>query len=254
MARGRMISRSISTNGQLKRVSLEADFLFGRMIPHLDRDGRTYGDPDVIKATACPLRAELTAEVVGACLSELAAAELIERYELDGEQYVAFPGFAAHQGGFHYDREAESRIPPPDTEGAVRTNSGLTPDEVRLIEVKSNKAKGRGRTPASPETDAVGGQIRVVLDRYQTLHPKRKVAGMDGIVRKALKDFTAPELIEAIEGNAADPWHRERRKHELSYVLRNPDKINEFRERTSAPARGGSSPKQAGVTGADIVW
>lgn len=161
MARGRMISKSIAVCGQLKGVSLEADFLFGRIIPHLDRDGRTYADPDVIKATACPLRRELSVEVVARCITELAVAELISLYEVDGAQYLWCPGFAAHQGGFHYAREAASRIPPPNAPGVtppagptrLRTKSGPAPDEVRAREVKRSEVKKTGR-PASGEADS----------------------------------------------------------------------------------------------------
>lgn len=140
-----MISKSISTNGQLKRVSLEADYLFGRCIPHLDREGRIDGDPDVVKAMTCPLRRELTSEVVERCLGELQAAGLIEWYEVGGQRAVWFPGFAAHQSGLRKDREAESRIPAPSATASLPTNSGVTPDEVpqprRVSEVKRSEVK-----------------------------------------------------------------------------------------------------------------
>lgn len=140
------------------------------------------------------------------------------------------------------------KLPPVESE---RSPAGVQAESGRTIPIP--KATPTPRRAASGEADAASGGIKMVLDRYQALHPKRKVKGLDGIVRKALNfDFTAPELIEAIEGNATDPWHRERRKHELSYVLRNPDKINEFRERRSSPQA--PSGKPAGVTGADIVW
>jgi uncharacterized protein YdaU (DUF1376 family) len=84
-----------------------------------------------------------------------------------------------------------------------------------------------------------------VLSRYVELHPKRKVVGdkLQSIVRKALKDFSPEELIEALEGNASDPWHRERGKHELGYVLRDADKINDFRAKRFSGASNGQHPK-----------
>lgn len=162
MPDGRFISKSISLSGQLKNVSLEADYLFGRMIPHLDRDGRTDGDPDVVKATACPLRAEMTPELIRTALAELDSVGLIEWYEVDGQMVCAFPAFATHQRGMKYEREAPSRLPSRETQGAkpvrrsaaiVRSQSGPTPDllrtnsgskreEVRLSEVKLSEVKG----------------------------------------------------------------------------------------------------------------
>lgn len=118
MAEGRFISKSIATNGQLKRVSLEADYLFGRMIPHLDREGRIDGDPDVVKAMACPLRGELTPELIATCLAELDTMGLIEWYEVDGRQVAQFPAFKAHQRGMKPERERASVLPERGAQGA----------------------------------------------------------------------------------------------------------------------------------------
>jgi hypothetical protein len=162
MPDGRFISKSISLSGQLKNVSLEADYLFGRMIPHLDRDARMDGDPDVVKATACPLRAEMTPELIRTALAELDAVGLIEWYEVDGQMVCHFPAFGVHQRGMKYEREAPSRLPSRETQGAkpvrrhaapmrsgsgptpdqVRTNSGSMADQVRLSEVKLSEVKG----------------------------------------------------------------------------------------------------------------
>jgi hypothetical protein len=71
--------------------------------------------------------------------------------------------------------------------------------------------------------------VTQVLWRYKELHPRRKVEGPKprAIVARALKSGrTVEELIEAIEGNAADPWHKANTKHELSYVLRDDEHID----------------------------
>ncbi len=46
-------------------------------------------------------------------------------------------------------------------------------------------------------------------------------------LRTTLTDFTAADICHAITANALDPWHRERAKHELDYILR-PDKLDQF--------------------------
>lgn len=145
MPAGRFISKSIAVNKQLRRVSLEADYLFGRCIPHLDREGRMEGEPEIVRAIACPLRSELTTEVVERALRELDAAELVIWYDADGEKCLSFPGFEAHQSGLNKSREATSRIPAPPRRGRtldkVRSYSGVTPDKVRLREVKLSEVK-----------------------------------------------------------------------------------------------------------------
>lgn len=70
-----------------------------------------------------------------------------------------------------------------------------------------------------------------VLDHFVTRHPKRRIGPKSvAAVRKALGfGYSAAELCEAIDGNADDAWHREKRKHELTYVLRDAEHIDGFR-------------------------
>jgi hypothetical protein len=168
MPDGRMVAKSIAWNEPLGAVSLEADYLFGRMIPFLDAAGRISGSAKAIKAQCCPLRDEMTPDVVARCLGELDEAKLIVWYKLEGQQYVAFPNFAKHQRGAKLDREAPSRFPTYSASGAlsvrtneaiapeqVRTNSGPTADEVRLSKEKSSKEKS-SKEKRSEETSRKG--------------------------------------------------------------------------------------------------
>lgn len=138
MAEGRFVSKSISTDYELNcSVSLEADYLFGKCIPHLDRDGRMTGHPGQVKATAVPLRAEMTLEVVDECLGELAAAGLVLWYQVEGKPALWFKGFGPHNKGIRYDREAPSKLPAPNhpqlqrLTTLVREYSGSTPAHSR---------------------------------------------------------------------------------------------------------------------------
>lgn len=177
MAEGRFISKSISTSGQLKRVSLEADFLFGRMIPHADRDGRLDGDPDVVKAMAVPLRGEFTPELISTCLSELDAVGLIEWYEVDQEKVVWFPGFREHQRGMKPERERASRLKSHESQGVRkvrRTSTGGVPEPSvnvaptlapNVSEVKVSKGKlSKEKVPAD------AGGYRVPAEKYDALY------------------------------------------------------------------------------------
>lgn len=141
MPNGRMVSKSISLSEQLAAVSFEADFLFSRCIPHLDRDGRMAGKPELVKSIACPLRPEIEAGAIPDLLRQLGREDLIRWYEAAGKQVLEFPGFAAHQTGFKYDREAPSRYPAFDPATCIdllRTSSGSSPD---LIPIRSAQGK-----------------------------------------------------------------------------------------------------------------
>lgn len=91
---------------------------------------------------------------------------------------------------------------------------------------QSSEFREQKKTPIVPTFDE-----QRVVDHYRATHPRRKTGDPEArVVRKALAlDYTADELIEAIDGNARDEWHIARHKHELSYVLRNVEKIDTFR-------------------------
>jgi hypothetical protein len=46
------------------------------------------------------------------------------------------------------------------------------------------------------------------------------------IIGGRLKTFSAAELCVALDANATDPWHVERKKHELSYTLRDDEMVS----------------------------
>jgi len=96
-------------------------------------------------------------------------------------------------------------------------------------ETKSDpRPRNASRTALKP-TD----QERVVLEHYTQVHPRRRWGDKEvRSVRRALVlGFSPAELNEAIDGNAGDEWHAQRKKHELSYVLRDAGQIDNFRDR-----------------------
>jgi len=157
MPDGRFVSRGISQSEQLARVCLKADFLFGRCIPHLDRDGRMSGNPSLVKSTACPLRDEITVEDVPELLRSLAGEGLLKWYAADGKQVLEFPGFERNQRGLKYEREAESRFPSSTSKGAqdlCRIESCQTPAQVRTeVGVSPPKLSEVKLSPSSEGAD-----------------------------------------------------------------------------------------------------
>jgi|SRR6185312_10983463 len=175
MAEGRFISRNIAFSEQLGAVSLEADYLFMRMLPHLDVDGRLTGSPKSIKARCCPLRDEMDEIRIRLALAELDRVGLISWYEVDGLQCVEYPNFAKHQSGLRRDREGASKIAAFSSLGAkrCRTNTGALPDDSGrtpgglprpcgspqdiVSEVKGSEVKGSEDSAA--ESAAAGGPV-----------------------------------------------------------------------------------------------
>jgi hypothetical protein len=169
MPDGRFVSRGISQSEQLAAASFEADYLFGRCIPHLDRDGRMSGHPALVKSQACPLRKEITEAMIPDLLRTLAGLGLVKWYEADGKQVLEFPKFRLHQKGMKYEREAESRFPPSTYDGSIdlgATYSGGGPDQVppKVSEVKVSEVEEQPLVelpvPATSVVPVNGGRPR----------------------------------------------------------------------------------------------
>jgi hypothetical protein len=202
MPDGRFLSKSIAYSAQVGSVSLEADYLFMRMIPHLDSSGRMIGTPSSVKALCCPLRHEMTVEIVEQCLTDLQNAGLIVWYEAKGERCIAFPRFTTHQRGARLEREGASRLPAPPTRkpGELRRtpeNGGVTPpnsgkgrvSKEKLSEVKSSEVKNAGaKAPRVVKgVESWLDPIRVVWEKHKGEGTFRypKAAGLLAPLHKA---------------------------------------------------------------------
>lgn len=155
MARGRMLSKDISLDEKVEALSNDtARLLFTWMIPHLDVEGRMYGDARVFKSLVAPRR-NYSTQKVEKTLTEMEKLGLIVRYSVDGNQYLFAPNFEKHQTGLRKERERQSQIPPPKTE-LRRSNVGeeqdIVPPKSKLsLSLSISKDKGkRVRIPFNP--------------------------------------------------------------------------------------------------------
>jgi hypothetical protein len=143
MARGRMLNKKISQNKSFAVIANEtghgAALFLTWLIAHLDKEGRVHGDPEVLKGLVCPRIVGIDTEVIRQAVGNAHAIGLVEWYEVDGESYIAFPGFERNQVGLRKKREPSSDFPPP---------SGTLPDDCRQTagslpsEGKGSKGKG----------------------------------------------------------------------------------------------------------------
>lgn len=187
MAEGRFISRNIAFSEQLGSVSFEADYLFTRILPHLDCEGRLTGSAKSIKARCVPLRDEMTEHVILTSLAELDQAGLIVWYEVDGVDCIEYPKFEKHQMGLRKNREQASKVPASSSLGAklirsksgtapesVRSQSGVSPrrsrrppdivSEVKLSEVKGSEEKLSTTSADGGDADASASDLHAVAD------------------------------------------------------------------------------------------
>ena len=151
MARGRMVSKSISLDEKVDSLSNDtARLLFTWLIPHLDVEGRMYGDARLFISIVAPRR-HYSLQKVEKYLTELESHGLILRYNVDGNTYLCEPSFVKHQTGLRKDREAQSQIPPPPPE-LLRSKDGvkteLLPPKLRLSLSKVKLREVEGATTA----------------------------------------------------------------------------------------------------------
>ena len=88
-----------------------------------------------------------------------------------------------------------------------------------------------GKKPLTPSSEEAA-----VLAHYVETHPRRRPGDKEvRVVRRALGlGYSVDDLKAAITGNATDEWHRDKKKHELGYVLRDNGKIDDFIARSDS--------------------
>ena len=126
MARGRMISRDASIDPTLNSISMEAQLLYLLTIPHLDRDGLVDAEPILLWRLAAPRRLELL-DQTRKLMQEWVDSTLVLRYHWKDGGILFFPGFRRHNAGLEYEKEEQSRFPPPP--GFIRSPHGLIPED-----------------------------------------------------------------------------------------------------------------------------
>lgn len=118
-----------------------ARLLFTWLIPNVDVNGCFSGDPEVVKGKIFT-RLKKPINAVEKYLQDLHDVELILRYNISGDDYLYIINFSEHQPHINPEREGKTDIPQPTPE-QLKSNSGVTPPQVK-IEVKV-KVKDKGK-------------------------------------------------------------------------------------------------------------
>lgn len=165
MARGRFISNGVISDKKINELQDDTSRLaFTWLITTADAEGRTHGDPAMVRSILFPRRVDVTVERMEAYISEWAACGLIRWYESNDDLWIDFPNFEKHQTGLRKEREPASQIPPhiDGTEHkavteVIRQTSGKHPTQIKLREVndklkESLSPDGESETESKPLT------------------------------------------------------------------------------------------------------
>ncbi len=228
MARGRMLSQTVATDRKLNELSVEAELLYLKAIPHLDRDGLIFGEAMLLWAQVCPRRPDLMAKMEG-IINEWLSSGLVIAYQDNGDTILFFPGFTKNQTGMRYDREAASPfgVPPgyvrtacgltpaqpettahpanDDSADQLRMNSGPTPDELRTNSPPSISISISKSTSTTSGDAVVSGGFslpKITTADVHALWQNNMPGTMTQIIADELDDliatYTAPEVDAAI--------------------------------------------------------
>lgn len=186
MARGRIISKAISTSRKVSEVSDQAALLFSWVQPHTDDYGRIEGGADDVLFSVVPRR-NWSEEQVESYLKELYEKDLVKVYhDKTGKRYVEVVDFDQHQT-FRSDRDRKEKCPKPkEYDGQWYTKD--TQREKIDVEVKLSTSKGKYKGKLS-----VGAKTRQAAPTTETIEakpftPKEKAQqffeGVDALKRK----------------------------------------------------------------------
>lgn len=145
MARGRMINNRICADVAVNNLSCDTSRLaFTWLITFADSEGRTYGDPAMVRSLLFPRRYDVSVEAMASYIAEWAEQGLIVWYEAEGDRWIWFPSFEKNQRGLDRRKEGKSIIPAPvlTTEAA---HAEYVPDapQVRTEYVPSTAQQNR---------------------------------------------------------------------------------------------------------------
>ena len=189
MAKGRMLSKTVSTSQKLANLpSDSARLLWTWLLPHLDREGRFYAEPSVVKGHAVPRLKNHTEITIAEDIQHLSDVGLIILYEVKGDRYLQYTQFDEHQIGLHKEREAPSPCPPPPVK--VRRRSGKTPAKVPLNIKESNIKESNIKVLESWNSL----NIRNLKDGESKIREKTEAK-----IEAVLKDYPLEVVIKAIE-------------------------------------------------------
>lgn len=185
MARGRFVSKLISLDERVNALSNDtARLLFTWLIPHLDCEGRMYGDAQTVKSIVFPRR-WMDVRTLQKYLDELVKSGLVQRYVNGGSTFICCPTFAKHQPGLNKSREAPSQIPPPPQD-PLQSNVLESPTEV--------KVKVKDKVYTYTVFDHWNQQNLVV---HKKLTPQMTTA-----IERALEEYSDEDLKTAISNYA----------------------------------------------------
>ena len=216
MARGRMISRCISTSERFAslyttapKIAEFAQVVYMLLVTHSDDHGRQAGDVFTVKHAVVPASPRKEPAVAEA-LTALDSAGLITWYESEGRKFIQITDFDEHQNGLH--KRTESKFPEiPGTS----VNVPLKRTELNRTELNRTEQKQTGKPlehagiPAQPD-------LVVSFELFWDTYPKKRARAMAEQAWAKLSPSPAlvDLILDAVRRQAlTDGWREQRGRY-----------------------------------------
>ena len=216
MARGRFISRDVSTSGKLADLETDtARMLWAFVMAFADRDARVTGNTDELRATVVPRLSHITASDITRTIRDWQNAGLADWYTDDqGREVIQFWNFAYQQKGMKYDREAPSKFGPnPDGSALGPETSGGVRPKVKPKKKSKSKLKTKAK-PAPLPDDWKPTKEHMAFAAEHELDLEIEVVGFrgwaEGELRASWNGTFATRLSNSVK------WRRERKPVQMS--------------------------------------
>lgn len=212
MAQGRFLSTTIAIDKELARLSAEAEMMYLKCIPHLDRDGMITGDPIQLLTVISPLRFSQMAPSIGAIVDAWVDVGLVIRFPTQAGLALFFKGFLKNQT-LRYDRERPSLYPPPP--GYIHTANGLRP-ATDVPWVDSSSEENPGSYPKNPAESPVLPEFHPLGENDARTAAEGSSNGTPGYYPKnpAESAFLPESAPQAAESESAAPKQQDSGKQQ----------------------------------------
>ena len=183
---------------------IPSDFgrMFWLMLPiALDSEGRGIDNTQWLRSKLFPIREDDVTEQICSTMDWLATKGMIVRYQAEGRKYFYSVNFKTYQTGT--DKESQSFLPAPPplekpTPDLLQTNSGVTPDQVRVNAIQYN---------ADADADASGTQKKLPLAAAPSDPADRiwrQIKSGSLTIPPSLRETVIPIIDEALRRNNLD--------------------------------------------------
>ncbi len=183
-----MLNKSISLSKQVNKLSLVHKLFFTWAIPHLDDYGLLDNDPEILKATICPLVKEITEDDIKyfirvAQIPDLNGESLIAEFQ----DCIEFLGFINHQS-ISAEKRAKmkfQKIPNNPQENIGKNN---IPQESPIFPLnKGREEKGREEKRGEEENKILGNSSPAYFSKIPKCDIDELVTTYD-VSEKEIKD------------------------------------------------------------------